>query len=362
MQELAQSGDWGRYHGPWHGQLRDRLREVHQTAHVHLCCSGTVAVELALRGLRIGPGDEVLLAAYDFKANLTNVLHVGARPVLVDVRPDDWQLDVALLEAAWRPEVRAVIASHLQGGTVEMPALRDWADRRGVAIIEDACQAAGATVHGRPAGGWGDLAVLSFGGSKLVTSGRGGAVLTSRADIAQRMRLVAERGNDAYPLSELQAALLLPQLERLAAAHAQRAASVSRLKELLTAAGLQSLSRPQPESSPAYYKLGWQYAAERFAGLSRDRFAAALRAEGIAVDPGFRALHRTHAASRFRAGGSLVHADAADAACLTLHHPVLLGTESDLAQIAIAVGRLQRHAGEVVAANVAAARPSEPRD
>lgn len=350
LAELAASGEWGRYHGPWCERLAARLAEMHSCRQIWLCSSGTVAIELALRGLKIGPGDEVLLAAYDFKANFTNVLHVGAIPVLVDVRPDDWQLDVDRLDAAWRPQTRGVIASHLHGGLVDMAALRDWADRRQVAVIEDACQAPGALVQGRPAGAWGDVGVWSFGGSKLVTAGRGGALLTNRDDVAQRIRLIALRGNDAYPLSEMQAAVLLPQLDRLAEANARRRAAVERLTELLADSGLTTLSRPLPHSAPAYYKLGWQYDPRRFDGLPRDRFAAALRAEGVAVDPGFRALHLTHARGRFRAAGELLAAAAADARAVTLHHPILQGTDEEVAQVAAAVQRLRRWASDLARA------------
>lgn len=347
LAELAQSGDWGRYHGPWCDQLADRIRAVIGSRHVHLCCSGTASVELALRGIGVHPGDEVLLAGYDFKANLTNVLHLGASPVLVDIRPDDWQLDVARLEAARSSCTRAVIASHLHGGLVDMAELRVWADAHGIAVIEDACQAPGAVAQGRPAGGWGDVGVWSFGGSKLLTAGRGGAVWTSRDDVAQRMRLYAHRGNDAYPLSEMQAAILLPQLDQLAGRNLRRAAAVARLDEQLRGSGLTRLASPRPLDEPAYYKVGWQYHAARFDGLPRDRFAAAMRAEGIALDPGFRALHRTHARSRFRSAGELPVAAAADDSILTLHHPVLCGESADLDQIVAAVLRVRRFAREL---------------
>lgn len=347
LAELAASGDWGKYHGPWCEQLAARLAEMHACRHVWLCSSGTVAIELALRGLKIGPGDEVLLAAYDFKANFTNVLHVGGLPVLVDVRPDDWQLDVGRLDAAWRPQTKAVIASHLHGGLVDMATLRQWADQRGVAVIEDACQAPGARVQGRPAGTWGDVGVWSFGGSKLTTAGRGGALLTNRDDVAQRVRLIALRGNDAYPLSEMQAAVLLPQLDRLPEANARRWAAVQQLTARLAGSGLTPLDRPRPDNAPVYYKLGWRYDPSRFEGLARDRFAAAMRAEGMAVEGGFRALHLIHARGRFRTVGDLVAAETADAHVLTLHHPILLGSEAELVQVAEAVERVRRCAREL---------------
>lgn len=352
-------GSWGRYHGPHVPALVERLKEYHGVAHAVLCSSGTVAVELALRGLKIGPGDEVILAAYDFEGNFGNVLAVGTTPVLVDVRPDDFQLDLSRLEEAASPRTRAMIVSHLHGAAVPMREVITFARPRGIAVIEDACQMPGAVIEGRRAGTWGDVGVLSFGGSKLLAAGRGGALLTDSPEIVQRARLYSHRGNEAFPLSELQAAALLPQLDRLDERNAARAQNVARLIELLRPfPGLVPFARENagqsvqsggagdngPGTQPGYYKLGFRYAPAAFADLSRDAFAAAMRAEGIALDPGFRALHRTHSRRRYRAGVELRHADAADERILVLHHPVLLEGKRALEQIAAAVDKLARNA------------------
>src|SRR5262249_27521235 len=141
------------------------------------------AVELALRALKVGPGDEVVLAAYDYPGNFLSVHAVGAHPVLVDVELGNWNLGPERLAEAIGPATRAVIASHLHGGLVPMREVMEVAAARGVAVVEDAAQAPGAEVQGRKAGTWGDAGVLSFGGSKLLTAGRGGALLTRRADV-----------------------------------------------------------------------------------------------------------------------------------------------------------------------------------
>ena len=150
---------------------------------------------------------------------------------------------------------------------------------------------AGRAFGGRRAGTWGDAGILSFGGSKLLTAGRGGALLTRQADVYQRARVALQRGNIVCPLSELQAAVLVPQLEKLDERNAQRAANVRRLTEgLALVASLRPFARREPEDEPGYYKVGFRYDASAF-GVSRERFVAALRAEGIAFDEGFRALH-----------------------------------------------------------------------
>jgi dTDP-4-amino-4,6-dideoxygalactose transaminase len=237
----------------------------------------------------------------------------------------------------------------------DIPEITRIARTHNLAVIEDAAQMPGARIHGRMAGTWGDAGILSFGGSKLVSAGRGGAVLTSRADIAQRIKLYNQRGNEAYPMSELQAAAIIPQWERLDAANTARTAAAAWLMgRLEQTAGLRMFCNPPSDSVPGYYKLGLQYDPAAFAGLSRDLFAAAIRAEGIALDPGFRGLHLTHSSRRFREADELPHATRADEGVLTLHHPILLGTEGDLMQIVAAIERVARHARAIAQHNVTA--------
>lgn len=339
---------WGKYQADRCDQLCDRLKRYHQTEHVILCSSGTAAIELALRGLKVGAGDEVVLAAYDFKGNFQNVLAVGATPVLVDIAAKNWNLDVASLDGAVSEKSKAIVVSHLHGGVVDMPRVMEFALAHRLPVIEDACQMPGALVCGRRAGAWGDIGVLSFGGSKLLTSGRGGALFTNSADIAQRVKLHTFRGNEAYPLSELQAAVLLPQLERLDELNACRAEGVQYLRSQLAGFdGLSLLENALDDTIPGYYKLGLQYLPEKFDGLSRDQFAAAIRAEGVALDPGFRSLHLTHASRRFRPVGDLPNATDADERVLTLHHPVLLEARETLERVVDAIRRVRLHASEI---------------
>ena len=197
----AARGGWRQYRGPEHDALQAELAARFRAPFVELVASGTIATELALRGTKVGPGDEAILSAYDFKGNAAAVLALGARPVLVDADPRRGQIDAAQAEALDRPAVKALVASHLHGGLADAPRLRALADARRWTFVEDACQAPGAWLAGRPAGGWGHAATLSFGGSKLLAASRGGAVLTADAGIMQRLRLHLERGNHAAPAS-----------------------------------------------------------------------------------------------------------------------------------------------------------------
>lgn len=347
LKDMIGSGEWGRYHGPHVPALCERIADYHSIEHVLVCSSGTSAVELALRGANVKEDDEVILAAYDFKANFQNVLQLKAVPVLVDLQPDSWQLDPACLEKALTTRTKAVLVSHLHGGVVDMPRVRQFADAHQISIIEDACQNPGATLFGRRAGTWGDVGVLSFGGSKLLTAGRGGAVLTSQSVIVERIKRHVMRGNDAYPLSEIQAALLLPQLNSLDDLNETRRLAVSHLNTLLyDLKWLTPLQLPTADVQPAYYKVGFQYEGS---DLPRDVFVEALRAEGIAIDAGFRANHLIHGSRRFRAIASLTEATNADSQMITLHHPVLLEDSSAMEQVSLAIRKVWRHAEEIAA-------------
>lgn len=340
--EVMADRTWGKYQGNHEAILATLLQAAHGLEYVTLCCSGTAAVELALHGVKVEPGDEVILSAYDFKGNFQDVLALGATPVLVDVKPGDWQFDPQHLDAAFSSKTKAVLVSHLHGGVVDMPAVMPWAKARGVAVVEDACQCPGARIHGRVAGAWGDVSVLSFGGSKLLSAGRGGAVMTNDGFVHQRIRLYTQRGNEAYPLSEIQAAILVPQVRSLDSTNARRVTAAKRMIDrLIRTPGALPFQSDAPESTPGYYKLGMQYDPQAFGGLTREHFLTAIAAEGIALHGGFRALHATHSRRRFRSVGELPHATEADRNVLTLHHPILLGSDADLDEVFVAIERIR---------------------
>ena len=262
----AEDGSWRQYEGPRLAKLRTVLAESLDRKHIRLCCSGTFAVELALRSLKLPTNAEVLLAGYDFPGNFRAIQDAGASVCLCDVEANNWVPTADSLEQAVGPNTKAIVVSHLHGALAPMPSICQWAKQRGLFVIEDACQAHGASIDGKPAGSWGDLGVFSFGGSKLIAAGRGGAVVTNDDHCAQRMTVFCERGNDSFALSELQAAVILPQLTHLQSDHALRldAASdffkaMSRF-EWLSLYPLLETGCPLRETGiieqPAFYKIG----------------------------------------------------------------------------------------------------------
>ena len=334
---MMQDGSWGRYHGPHCDQLRDDLAQFHNVKHVILTSSGTSAVELALRSAKVESGDEVILAAYDYKANFANVISLGATPVLIDTLSGAPVMDPDQLPAALTARTRAIVCSHLHGSFAPMDQISDFAGQHGLPVIEDACQATGGILNGEIAGSIGDVGVISFGGSKLMTAGRGGAVLTNDAAIAQRIRLYTQRGNDAYPLSEMQAAVLVPQLQQLPQRNQQRLKAVEAFLSELSSSRITSAVWPEVDTSstglPAFYKLALRL-NDVDGSISRDEFAASARAVGVALDPGFPALHKIHAKRRFRAIGELPNAADLNDQLLILHHPILLQSLQEVSEAA----------------------------
>lgn len=333
LQQAAADGTWGKYHGGHCEQLREDLRSWAKCESVELCASGTAASELALRALRVTSGDEVVLGAYDYAASFKNVLMLGATPVLIDVDPATFSVRLDQLADAITDKTKAIVVSHLHGGVTDMAAVMDIANAHGISVLEDACQATGATIGGRRTGTFGTLGIISFGGSKLITAGRGGAILGNDEQLFQRMHLHSFRGNTAYPLSELQAAVLVPQLAALKENNQHRADRVNELRTLLDPCEQLTLIENQAaDSVSAWYKVGMLWNGS--GSFSRDQFSEAARTHGIACDRSLHALHTVHSKRRFRTVGELNGASQINDCGLQLHHPVLLGTQEDMAKIA----------------------------
>jgi len=337
-------GSWGQYLGPHVPALELALRSYHDDRNVMVCASGTLATETVLRSLSFAIGDEVVLSAYDYEANFLSVHAAGAIPVLVDIDGTTGTIDSARIAEAISERTRAILVSHLHGGLCRMRQIREIADTHHLPIIEDAAQCPGATVDGRKAGTWGDFGILSFGGSKLLTAGRGGAILTPHADRFQRVKLQLSRGVQQWALlSEFQAVALLPQVTKLDQQNELRWRNVRRLDEKLEKIpGLRRFMN-DTQDSPTFYKVGYWFDEASF-GLSRERFVDAMRAEGIAFDVGFRALHIGRSPRRYRAVGTLHNAERAHREIVILHHPVLLGTEADIEEVVLAVEKMYRNA------------------
>lgn len=343
MRACFSSGDWGRYHGAYLAELQTQIGAMCQQPLVWPCSSGTIAVELGLRGLGVKPGDEVILAGYDFAGNFRAVESIGALPVLVDLLPDRWVLDLAEVKKAVSDQTRAILVSHLHGDLAEMGRLRQFADDQQIPILEDACQSPGARVDGQAVGSWGDAATFSFGGSKLLTAGRGGAVVTSSEQVLQRIRIFVERGNDAFPLSEIQAACLLPQIEKLDERNRLRAERVRQLQELIRDwHWIQTTPFFLGDQIAAYYKLAFLVEVDQQASVAKDnrnRIRTKLQSYGVPIDDAFRSFVN-RSARRCRRIGMLPHSKQAGENTLVLHHPILLAGDDVFQRLKLAFERV----------------------
>ncbi|HEY8156252.1 MAG TPA: DegT/DnrJ/EryC1/StrS family aminotransferase [Myxococcota bacterium] len=215
--------------------------------------NGTDALELALRALGIGAGDEVVVPTNSFIASALAVARTGARPVLVDCDHATLLIDVADVERKLTPHTRALMPVHLFGQVAPMERLAPLAEARGIAIVEDAAQAQGAARHGRSAGSFGSVAATSFyPGKNLGAYGDAGAVLTASDELAERLRALRNYGSEVkyhHPetgfnsrLDTLQAVVLNAKLKRLAGWNAARGQAARRYDELL--AGTPGLTLP----------------------------------------------------------------------------------------------------------------------
>jgi dTDP-4-amino-4,6-dideoxygalactose transaminase len=257
-----------------------------ETRHAVGVSSGTAALELALRGLGIGPGHEVIVPTNSFIATAEAVSAVGAKPVLVDVEEETSVVSPATVEPAITDATRCVIPVHLYGRPVEMDPLLTLCRERGVRVVEDACQAHGARYKGQPVGSFGDAGCFSFYPTKnLGAWGDGGALVTNSDDLAGQVKLLRSHGegarhNHQMPartdrLDALQAAILRIKLDHLGEANQRRRDAGAALREALA---------DSPVTVPAPVSIDGDHVFHLFVVRSehRDALREHLDAEGVA--------------------------------------------------------------------------------
>ena len=270
--------------GPNMRALEDEVASAVGAGHGVAVANGTDALVLSLEALGIGRGDEVVTTAYTFYATAEAIARVGATPVFADIDPGTFNLDPAAAEAAVTERTRAIVAVHLYGQPADLPALRDVASRNGLALIEDAAQAFGATVDGRGAGSFGDLATFSFFPTKNFPAfGDAGMVVTSSADLAERVRLLRFHGSREKRrfelvgtnsrMDEIQAVVLRRFLPEVGGWNAGRRAVAERYRRL----GLGDLVQLPAEAAGAEHV----YHLYVVRSPARDQLARTLTAAGI---------------------------------------------------------------------------------
>ena len=305
--------------------------------------SGTEALALSLRALGIGPGHEVIVPANTFIATAEAVSAVGATPRFVDVDPMSGLLTAEIVERALAPRVRCVMPVHLYGATVDMDPILEVAREAKIAVVEDACQAHGARYRGRRVGALGDIGCFSFYPAKnLGAWGDGGAVVTNRPELAERVRLLRSHGErpryrhrvvgTTARLDGLQAAVLRVKLRHLDGWNAQRRRAAAELRRALLATGVLAPPGPVDGGDHVYhlFVVRWE---------DRDLLRAHLTARGVASAVHYPVpVHRTEAYANlgYQAGSLPVAEQMADQSCSLPIFPGIDGSQINAIAAAVA--------------------------
>ncbi|MFQ5647725.1 MAG: DegT/DnrJ/EryC1/StrS family aminotransferase [Candidatus Aenigmatarchaeota archaeon] len=282
VREVLEGGQLAQ--GPKVAEFEAQFARFTGTEHAVAASSGTTAVHMALLAHGVGSGDEVITPSFTFASPINCILLCGARPVFVDIG-EDFNIDPARIEAAITPKTKAVMVTHLYGQPADMAAIMEIAERRGLVVIEDACQAHGAEFKGRKVGAFG-TGCFSFYATKNMTTGEGGMITTNDAGVAEKVRLLRQHGMAKrydhemigynYRMSDIEAAIGIVQLARLPELNAQRA----RNAEALTAglAGVPGLATPK--ALPGRRHVWHAYTLKALNG-KRDGMVEGLNKAGI---------------------------------------------------------------------------------
>ncbi len=269
--------------------FEEKFAEYIGVKHAITVSNGTLALVAALYAIGVRPGDEVIVPCFTFIATANAVLALGARPVFADIELETYNIDPDSVAERITRRTKAIVAVHLYGHMADVERLRKLAEEEGVALIEDAAQAHGAWYRGVKAGAWGDAAAFSFYATKNMTMGEGGAVTTNRDDVAWRVRMLRDHGQEEKYLhvtfglnlriTSMQAALGLAQLEKL-----ERLTEARRRNAELLTRGLRGTGLVTPVEKQGYRHVYHQYVvrvdAERV-GVTRDELARRLSALGV---------------------------------------------------------------------------------
>jgi perosamine synthetase len=263
--------------------------------------TGTAALHLALVALGVGPGDEVVIPDLTFAATANAVLYTGAKPVLVDVEADTWNMDPRQLEKAITENTKAVIAVHLYGHPCDMERILDICDRHEIVLVEDAAQAHGAEYKGKKVGSFGKVGCFSFFANKLITTGEGGICVTDDAELTHRIEHLRDHGMSPkkrywheavgynYRMTNLQAAVGVAQLERIEWLVERKRIVADLYRTHLVGNGNLIL----PTEKDYAKNIFWMFTIclKEACKVSRDELMKLLKAEGVDARPVFFPLH-----------------------------------------------------------------------
>lgn len=364
--EVLNSGDWGTLTGDKVATFQKQFAAFQGAGYGVCVPNGSLALELALEALGVGPGDEVITSAYTFIATAGSIFSIGARPVFVDIDPATNTINPGQIEAAITSKTKAIVPVHIGGVPSDMDGVMEVARRHGIPVLEDACQAWGAAWKGTPVGAIGDIGTFSFQASKNMTAGEGGMIVTNDAALHDRAWSIHNSGRSAHGgtfeheipgrnlrMTEWQGAILIGQLERLPEHMATRQRNAERLTTGLAGIdGLKPLGIDDRVTSHAWHLYQTRYDATAFGGRSRADFLAALNAEGVPCMAGYVPLTQQKAVRNALSGRfgmdavdaltDVPNANRSGEQTVWFEQTLLLGTGEDMDQTIDACRKIQR--------------------
>ena len=344
-------------------------------------CNGTTAIITAVCSLGIGAGDEVITTPYTFVATIHPILLANALPVFADVDPETWQIDPAKIEARINKNTVAILPVHIIGGVCDMDRINAIAKKHNLKVIEDACEAHGGEWRTRKVGTLGDLGCFSFQNGKSLTCGEGGAVLGNDPKLMDRCYSfhnlgrphgsMASRNGEGHVIlgtkcrmAEYQASMLMTQMETFDAECRRRSENAVYLTEKLKQIPGIVPRKDYPQvTRTAFYYYGFRYKKEQFNGLPRDKFIAALGAEGIRASTGlgviegkpmnkegciedafkskaYQKIYPKSKLANYQAGNECPESDRLVEETVGFHQGMLLGTRQDMDDIPRAIAKI----------------------
>ena len=379
--EVVRSGQWFQGNGQNVKKFEAAWAQLTGAKFCVACSSGTGALHSSLGALGAGAGDEIILPPYTFVATLNVVLLFHALPVFVDSDIESMQIDAGKIDAAVTDRTAAIIPVHYSGNLAELDTILAVGAKRKIPVLEDACQSHLAEWRGRKAGTWGAAGCFSFQASKNLNCGEGGAIVTNDEDLAERCYAFHYNGSSRnrkwvdtlygtkYLMTEFQAAILLAQMTRLEEQTRTREQNARYLTSMLKEIpGIATQKIYEGCTRHAYHVYKFRFLPEGFAGMTREKFLKAMSAEGISCTSGYTELNRRRHLKNALAsrGYQRIYSKQVlarleernqcpvnDRLCqqaVGLTQNMLLGTRSDMDQIAEAIRKIQAHAAEIARA------------
>lgn len=378
--EVLHAKQWCRLGAPFVKKFEEVWAQQLGTKYALATSCGTTALQASLNALEVAPGDEVIVPPYTFVATINVVLLQHALPVFVDTDPETFQIDAKKIEEKITEKTRVIMPVHLGGNVCDMDKILAVAQKHNLPVLEDACQAHTGEWRHKRVGGVGDLGCFSFQVTKNLSSGEGGAVSSNNPDLIERCYSFHNngRGNIDYGYSyvfngtnsrmtEFQGRLLLEQVTRLEVQSRAREANAGYLSsQLREIPGIAPAKEYEGCTRNGYHLYMFQYNKEAFAGAHRNQFVRALTAEGVPCATGYTPLNREPFIKNTLSNRAYSYAypkeridryhrenecPVNDRLCneeaVWLFQQMLLGSKSDMDQIAGAIRKIQKNAGQL---------------